>query len=146
MSDAAERVLRAWIDCWSAHDIDGLSEYVAPGYAHHMMGGRDGDIDAFTSGFAAVVGAFPDITYTVSHVIHEADLVAAYLTGSGHHEGEFFGLAPTGTLTTFRGAYHCRLAGEKIVEDWDVFDLLTPIMTLGGRISSARTPGTGELP
>jgi predicted ester cyclase len=85
----------------------------APGYVHHTMGGRDGDIDAFTSGFVAVVGTFPDITYTVGHVIHEADLVAAYLSDTGHHEGEFFGLALTGTLTTFRGAYHCRLAGEK---------------------------------
>jgi predicted ester cyclase len=135
VGDANEALVRRWIGCWSEHDIDGLADYVAADYVHHMMTGRDGDFGAFQSGISSVITAFPDITYDVTHVISDGDLVAAYLAGSGHHEAPFFGIAPTGAQATFRGAYHCRIAAQKIAEDWDVFDLLTPIMTVGGRIS-----------
>jgi predicted ester cyclase len=136
VGDANETLVRRWIACWSNHDIDGLADFAAADYVHHMMGGQDGNLDAFQAGFAAVVAAFPDITYVTTHVISSHDLVATYVVGTGHHEGAFLGIAPTGAVATFRGAYHCRIEDQKIAEDWDVFDLLTPLMTLGGRVTA----------
>jgi predicted ester cyclase len=131
---AIEILVRDWFDCWNDHDVDGLARFVAPDYVHHMMGGKDGGLDAFQYGFAAVVAAFPDIAYSITHVINDGQLVAAHLSGTGHHEGAFLGIPPTGELATFRGAYHCRVSERIIAEDWDVFDLLTPVLGLGGRV------------
>jgi predicted ester cyclase len=65
---------------------------------------------------------------------HDVDGLAD-LVSAGHH-GAFLDIAPTGILATFRGACHCRIEDQKIAEDWDVFDLLTQLMTLGGRVTA----------
>jgi steroid delta-isomerase-like uncharacterized protein len=134
MSDENVALVRRWIDCWSAHDLDGLTDLVAPDYVHHEMSGADRDLAAFAAGLGAVIAAFPDIEYEVRHVIASGDLVAVSLSGTGHHQGGFYGVAPTGDLTTFRGSYHCRIDDGRIAEDWDVFDLLSPLLALGARI------------
>ena len=135
MSAANEALVLRWIDCWNSHDVDRLADYVAPGYIHHLSSGADRDLDAFHAGFGAVVRAFPDISYSAVHLVSARDLVAAFLIGTGHHNGPFFGVPPTGDLTTFRGAYHCRVEAGQIAEDWDVFDLLTPVLALGAQLA-----------
>jgi predicted ester cyclase len=61
-------------------------------------------------------------------------MAAAYLRSVGTHGGDYFGIPATGQRVTFRGIYHCRTAADRIVEDWDVFDLLTPLLWLGASI------------
>jgi hypothetical protein len=39
-----------------------------------------------------------------------------------------------------RGVYHCRVADDRIAEDWDVFDLLTPYLRLQAIASGPATP------
>jgi predicted ester cyclase len=131
---ASESVARAWIALWNEHALDRLPELVAPGYVHHAMTGRDVGIDGFVEGLGDVVRAFPDISYDIDHVVAAADLAAVYLVATGTHEGDYFLIAPTGRRLTFRGTYHCRVADGRIVEDWDVFDLLSTLFTLGAGI------------
>ena len=38
---------------------------------------------------------------------------------------------------TFRGIYHCRVRDGLVVEDWDVFDLLTPALRIGATLQVA---------
>ena len=140
MTTTAESVVRSWIALWNEHAVDRIPELVAPGYVHHAMTGRELDVDGFRAGFADVVAAFPDVTYAIEHVIADGDMAAVYLVATGTHQGDYFLIAPTGRQVTFRGVYHCRVSGGRIVEDWDVFDLLSTLFTLGAGI---RAPNVG---
>ncbi len=134
MAASAESVVRDWIGLWNEHAVDRMHELAAPDYVHHAMTGRHVDLDGFLAGFSDIVAAFPDITYSVEHVVADGDRAAVYLVGTGTHGGDYFLIAPTGKKVTFRGTYHCRVSGGLIVEDWDVFDLLSTLFTLGAGI------------
>src|SRR5215210_9248603 len=47
--------------------------------------------------------AVPDLTYTVEEQIAEGDKVVTSYRASGTHQGEFFGVAPTGNRVEFTG-------------------------------------------
>jgi predicted ester cyclase len=128
-------VLRSWFDLWNAHAPERLSEVVTPDYVHHTMGRQDLDLAGFQQGFRAVLEGFPDVIYTVEHSLVEGNMAAAYLRAEATHRGDYFGIPATGQRVTFTGIYHCRISAERIREDWDVFDLLTPLMRLGASIS-----------
>jgi predicted ester cyclase len=128
--------LLRWVERWTPDRLDGLGELAAPGYVHHAMTGADLDVAGFQGGLRAVFAAFPDLRYEVVHSFASGGLAGAYVKGVGTHRGTWFGLAPTGSLTTFTGIYHARVESSLVVEDWDVFDLLTPLLSLGGRVTT----------
>ena len=127
-------MLTTWIGLWNDHAPQRFSDVVSTDYVHHAMTGRDLRLDGFRDGFRAVVEAFPDVTYRIDHLLSGGDLAAAYLTATGTHLGPYLGIPASGQVVTFRGMYHCRVLQDRIIEDWDVFDLLTPTLKLGGSI------------
>ena len=60
----------------------------------------------------------------MTHILADRDLLAAHVQITGTHLGQLGSLAPTGKVGTSIGAYHCRLAEGKIVEDWDMWTML----------------------
>ena len=55
----------------------------------------------------------------------EGDKVVTRYTVSGTHQGEFFGVAPTGERITMSGISIDRFdEGGKMVEEWPEYDLL----------------------
>jgi len=71
--------------------------------------------------------AFPDLIVTVEQQVVEGDTVATRWTARGTHEGELFGIAPTGKQATVTGISIERVVGGKIVEDhtnWDTFGMM----------------------
>ena len=131
-----EDLVRSWIDLWNEHAVDRLPRLVSPSYVRHAMTGRDLDIDGFCEGFRAVLAAFGGLSYRIEHLAASDDLVAVYLLATATHTGAFLGVAATGLPVTIRGAYHCRVLSGTIAEDWDVFDLLTPLLHLGAAITA----------
>lgn len=129
-------LVRHWLDLWNQHALDQLAELVAPNYLHHGSSGDQIDFTQFQQGFRAVLRAYPDMHYTIVHMLAEGDLVAVYLRAAGTQQGSFFGVAPTGSCSTFSGVYHCRVVNGQIVEDWDIFDLLTALFRLGATVQA----------
>jgi steroid delta-isomerase-like uncharacterized protein len=78
---------------------------------------------------AAVIGfrtALPDLSFTVDQQIAENDRVVTAWTATGTHEGELFGVAPTGRRVRMVGVDIERFEDGKIVEvwaNWDAFGL-----------------------
>jgi predicted ester cyclase len=70
--------------------------------------------------------AFPDLSCTIEVQVAEGDKVVSRWTVRGTHQGEFFGVAPTGDRVEFTGIQIDRFDEEsgKIVEQWAEFDLL----------------------
>jgi predicted ester cyclase len=77
--------------------------------------------------------AVPDLTYTVEDQLAEGDKVVTRYTASGTHQGEFFGVAPTGKRIEMRGIQIDRFDEEsgKMVEEWPEYDLLGAMRQMG---------------
>ena len=61
---------------------------------------------------------------TIADQTAEGDKVVTRYTVSDIHQGEFFGVAPTGERITMLGVSIDCFEGGKIVEEWPEYDLL----------------------
>jgi predicted ester cyclase len=76
--------------------------------------------------------AVPDLTYTVVDQVAEGDKVVTRYTASGTHQGEFFGVAPTGNRIEMSGIQVDRFdESGKLVEEWAQYDLLGAMRQMG---------------
>jgi predicted ester cyclase len=77
--------------------------------------------------------AVPDLTYTVEDQVAEGEKVVSRYTASGTHQGEFFGVAPTGKRIEMSGIQIDRFDEEsgKMVEEWPEYDLLGAMRQMG---------------
>jgi steroid delta-isomerase-like uncharacterized protein len=86
--------------------------------------------DGIKQAAAGYRAAFPDLTCTVDQQVVEGGTVATRWTGTGTHEGDFFGVAPTGKQVTVTGISIDRVVDGKVVEDhtnWDMFGLMVQL-------------------
>src|SRR5215218_3984311 len=86
-------------------------------------------------GFKQYVGmyraAFPDLHVQIEDQLAEGDRVATRWTGTGTHDGELAGIAPTGKRVTVPGMEIVRIANGKLVEGWEGYDSGTLMRQLG---------------
>ena len=74
---------------------------------------------------------FPDIRITAEDFVAEGDKVAGRVDAEGTHNGEFFGVPPTGKTVTFSGINIMRIADGKIVEHWVQYDTMGIMQQIG---------------
>jgi steroid delta-isomerase-like uncharacterized protein len=75
--------------------------------------------------------AFPDMDFRIEDEIAEGDKVVTRWIARGTHQGELFGIAPTGKQATVNGITIDRFSGGKIVESWNNWDALGLMQQLG---------------
>jgi predicted ester cyclase len=76
--------------------------------------------------------AVPDLTYTVVDQVAEGEKVVTRYTATGTHQGEFFGVAPTGNRIEMSGIQIDRFdENGKMVEEWPEYDLLGAMKQMG---------------
>jgi predicted ester cyclase len=80
---------------------------------------------------AAVAAAFPDRRYTTDLLIASGDKVAIVWSGTATHQGETFGVPPTGKAVTLNGIDILRIADGQVVEAWSTSDNLGTLIQLG---------------
>lgn len=100
------------------------------------------------TGFATTLrGAFPDIRFTVDHLVVDGDKVLANWAITGTHEGEFLGIPPTGNAIQDHGNDIFHLRDGKITRVWvneDSLGLMRQLGALPGGAPSA--PATEAAP
>ena len=117
-ADTIERnkeLVRRLEQAFTDRDIEALDGIFAPDYVEH-------DREDFTSFFGWVFRAFPDADLTVDNLVAADDRVGCRMAISGTHEGELFGVAPTGRRVSFVGIDIFRAADGKLAEHWGVAD------------------------
>jgi steroid delta-isomerase-like uncharacterized protein len=87
--------------------------------------------EALKQYLASILAAFPDIRYTIEDLVAEGDKVVIRWSGTGTHQGEFMGLAPTGKQMTTSGTDTYRIVEGKIVEYRGQWDFLGFLQQLG---------------
>src|SRR5688572_3889511 len=88
-------------------------------------------IEAAKAEVAGYRAAFSDLTVTLDHQVVEGDYVATRWTARGTHDGELFGVAPTGNSVSTSGITIIRVADGKIVEDYTQWDALGLMQAIG---------------
>ncbi len=88
-------------------------------------------LEGFKQLLPALPQAFPDVLFEAEDLVAEGDKVAFRLNWTGTHQGEFFGIPPTGTRATVSEMHMFRIADGKVVERWGEWDALGLMQQLG---------------
>ena len=132
-AEETKDVVRRFWGVWEEGNIGLVDELVAPDYVNHSPGipdqpeGPEG-IKAVVSMFR---GGMPDLRVVIDDMIAEGDKVAVRYTLEGTHEGELFGVPPTGRRISIESVTIERVSGGKIREHWRVTDTLDMMQQLG---------------
>jgi steroid delta-isomerase-like uncharacterized protein len=88
---------------------------------------------AFRTYMRKVQSAFPDFHNSIVQISADEDRVAARTLYRGTHQGEIFGLLPTGKQISYAGAAFFRIRDSQVIEAWVLGDLLGLLRQLGAR-------------
>jgi steroid delta-isomerase-like uncharacterized protein len=139
--DENEELVRSYTEgVWDQGSAD-ADAFFAEDSIYHWVGP--------VADFAAWQAGFPDRTTTIEHLAAAGDLVALRWTAAGTHEGEFHGIAPTGTAANWTGNSILRLECGKIAEVWVHLNLVGLYRQLGVTIGPppqriAATPAASQ--
>lgn len=139
-----EIVRRYWAEVWRAGGDAAVDDLLAADEVHHWGFGDDTvGTDAFAERLRGFLAAFPDLRIEPERLIAEGDQVVSRWIASGTHEGDFFGIAPTGRQVTWTGIQIFRIECGRIAESWGQGDHLGLRQQLGADIALA-TPTSGS--
>jgi steroid delta-isomerase-like uncharacterized protein len=122
-------VRRFYEEVFNARNLGAVDEVLAPDGVDHTFGSQN--TEQAKQFFAMVHQAFPDLHVEVHDVIAEGDLVAARVSYTGTHQGEFLGIAATGKQCRTDGVAFIRLQDGRQAEHWGGPDTLSLLMQLG---------------
>ena len=108
------------------------AEIIAPNFHDHTnpAGMQDG-LEGHNAIVALFKTAFPDMWWHIDEIIAEGDRVVARTTMEATHEGDFFGIPPTGKRVSVSGIHIMRIADGMIAEHWGNNDDLGLMRQLG---------------
>jgi steroid delta-isomerase-like uncharacterized protein len=129
---ASETIVRRFVDeVINNDDASALSELVHREYRHRTPGrelrGRDGLkalFDDYRSGL-------PDLNVAIDDLVVSGDKVVTSIRLTGTHSGDLLGIPATGKLLSVHGMVLSRLEDGKIIEEWEILDLLGMFRQLG---------------
>lgn len=117
---------------------DVLKEVMSPDYVR-LRGGfynlaRNAADQGFPNPGQYLRTAFPDRHDTIEDMIADGDMVGMLFRVTGTHQGNFFGIPPTGKTVDLLEAGILRLADGKIIEGWFMADEAALLKQLGARL------------
>jgi predicted ester cyclase len=127
-----KNIVRRYQEIYNSNNLDALTEVVSenlltpkimPGVPHGLEGAK--------AAHRIMLAGFPNYQTVIDDLIAEGDKVAARITMTGTHTGNFMGISPTRKHVTFTGIYIARIEDGKIVEHWGEEDSVSLLQQLG---------------
>jgi steroid delta-isomerase-like uncharacterized protein len=125
--------VRKELEVFGSGNFAVLDELVADDYISHdptlpePIRGRD----AYRAHIASLRAGLADLQVRVDDQVADGDTVVTRWTATARHEGDLFGIAPTGRAVTITGISIERFHDGRIVEDWAYWDALGLMRQLG---------------
>jgi predicted ester cyclase len=95
-------------------------------------------IDGIRFGVERIRCAFPDWNEKVLDVFGSGDRVASRYLSTGTHRGPFWGIEATGRRVEIQEISIYRIANDRVVEQWCMFDELARLQQLGASADHSR--------
>jgi steroid delta-isomerase-like uncharacterized protein len=108
---------------------------------HDPAPGQGPGREGFRTFFHRLRDAFPDFRITPETMVVGEEHIALAYTLTGHHRGEFQGVAPTGNRVEVRGMQIGRFRDGRIVERWGSTDELGMLQQLDAAPVAGAEPG-----
>ena len=87
-------------EAWNKGNLAAADELIEASAAIFLPGRGQVSLDDFKAFAASLRGAFPDWYATTDEMVAEGARVAERWMGRGTHQGEFAGMAPTGSCSS----------------------------------------------
>ena len=132
MSDINETIVRRFVDeIINNGDYSALRELVHPDYVYRSPDQELHGPAALEDLFAAYRAGIPDLVTTIDELIVAGDTVVISITLTGTHTGNLMGIPATGNPLSVHGMVRSRLQDGKIIEEWEILDMLGMFQQLG---------------
>jgi steroid delta-isomerase-like uncharacterized protein len=134
MTEENKRAARAVIEeVFNGGRLELADELIAPDSVGHdpALPEPTRGVEGFKEVVTGYRTAFPDLQITVDDQIAEGSLVATRWTARGTHQGDLWGIAPTGKEATVTGIGIDRFEDGRIVESWTNWDTLGLFQQIG---------------
>jgi predicted ester cyclase len=122
---------------WIGKDPSAVHQYVDPDVILHEHLGEE-QIGEETRGswgieeqLTIVLGAAPDLRFTLDEIVAERDIVAARWHAEATHTGTFYGIPPTYRPLYMNGMFFSRFRDGKVVESWQTLDIFGLMVQMG---------------
>jgi steroid delta-isomerase-like uncharacterized protein len=133
VSEENKAVVRRLYEAWNAGDFATMEQLLSDDFVEHeQLPGMDGSKAAVIAFFKATSAAFGGFTVTPELVVGDGDLVSAFCTASGKHQGEFLGVPATGRQVSVSLSDYMRIKDGKATEHWGVMDAASLMQQLTG--------------
>ena len=127
----------------NGHNLDAADELITidrpdndPAFPPEFTAGRAG----FKKLLTMLISAFPGLRFTTELTVAGNDLVSAFTTVSGTHQGEFMGIPATGRPFLVHNADFCQFTDDGLIcEHWGLINTASLMRQLG--IAGQRRPG-----
>lgn len=127
-------VIRRFMDAWNSRQPEAFDELIAPNVVRHCQatpGVNVRSLDQLKEFLRQDTAVFPDSIQTITHLVAEGNLVAAWSTYEGTQKGPMGPFPPSGAKAKFDFWAVFRIEGGKIAEWWVTWDNMTILRALG---------------
>jgi|SRR5688572_6552618 len=124
---------RLWIEGLNRGDVSAADATFAPDCVVHITGvlAPFHGVSPWKEFVAGMLGAFPDLHFTMEDQVIQGDRVAFRWHATGTHKGSLGAAPPTGKTIAVDGLIVDRMVNGKVQERWEQFDQALMLQQLG---------------
>lgn len=127
-----KNIVLRYQEIYNSNDLGALGEVVAEDLVSpKIMSGMPAGLQGAMRVHETTLIGMPDWQTRIDDLIAEGDKVAARITMTGTHTGDFWGMPATGRKVDFTGIYIVRIRDGRIVEHWGEEDGVALLQQLG---------------
>jgi predicted ester cyclase len=126
------RAVQRLYDTFSLKNPDLIDEAVSPDWQDIPLApGQGPGPEGMKPIIRSVIAAFPDVQIVIHDMLQVPGKIAVRGEITGTHQGELFGIAPTGKTVAFRIHEFHELDGQRITTTWHMEDWFGLFLQLG---------------
>ena len=132
-----EKAVRDCFENAARGNFDALDGIVTPDYLLHPEEARGPEgLREVVQGYR---DALADLHVRIDQQFSSGDYVATRITITGRHDGDLMGTPPTGKDVSFSGLTISRCEDGRIVEEWELVDMMGLLGQVGALPAMAQT-------
>jgi steroid delta-isomerase-like uncharacterized protein len=138
-------------ELWNKQNYDVIDELYSEDFViqslwpNPLLPGGQGDREGARKAAAGWLGTFPDMHFTLDHVVADDEKVITVSTCTATDTNGFLGAAPTGKPLEVTGILIHQIQDGKITRLWTMFDLFAGLLQTG-KIPGPPPQGAGGPP
>ena len=122
-----------FVDSLNSGTVASAEEAFHPDCIIHINGNpqRDLSLNEFKQMVTALLGAFPDLHFTINDHFTAGDKVTTRWTANGTNTGSLGDMPPTGKVVEIEGLIIDQVVDGKVAHRWELWDQMAMMQQLG---------------